>query len=346
MKAENSQVLLGKYAKRLAAEALLKSLIVSATAGFGVAFVVATVCWFKGTNALWLCLGILAGALILGMPILYFAAFRPTLKGNAKRIDLLGLEERTVTMVELENEDSIMSRLQREDARAHLQMVNEKMLKFRISNKLLVPLYTSGGLGCCMMVVSLLAALGLIMSGADLLGPLLPAEPVQYVYVEYWIDEGGYIEGEEFQEIVLGENTSEVMAVAEEGWYFVGWEDGNVRPERTEFGVKQDMFMVAVFEPVPEGEEGENGGGENSDDDGEPGDQSGDESGESSESEQSDPTSAGGKYEAANQVIDGQSYYRDILQQYQDLIEEYLSSSEEIPEEIRKIIETYLDIIE
>lgn len=344
MKAENSQVLLGKYAKRLTVEALLKSLIVSATAGFGVAFVVATVCWFKGTNAMWLCLGILAGALILGMPILYFAAFRPTLKGNAKRIDLLGLEERTVTMVELENEDSIMSRLQREDARAHLQMVNEKMLKFRIANKLLVPLYTFGGLGCCMMVVSLLAALGIIMSGAELLGPLLPTEPVQYVYVEYWVDEGGYIEGEEFQEVVLGENTSEVMAVAEEGWYFVGWQDGNVRPERTEFGVEQDMFLIAVFEPVPEGDEGE-GEGNDSDEEGEPG-ESGDEPGESDEGDQSDPTGAGGKYEASNQVIDGQSYYRDLLQQYQDLIEEYLASNEEIPEEIRKIIETYMDIIE
>lgn len=345
MKAERSQELLGRYAKRLAAEGWLKAFLISMTVGFCAAFIVATVFWYKGQNALVPCLIILAAAAMIGSPIFYLLRFRPTLRGNARRIDLLGLEERTVTMVEFENDDSIISRLQREDARAHLEKVNEKMLKFRISQKMLMPLYVSTILGCGMVVLSVLAVLGIIMSGAELLGPLLPTEPVQYVYIEYWVDEGGYIEGEEFQEVAVGENASEVMAVAEEGWIFVGWEDGNIRPERTEFGVQQDMFMVAVFEPVPEGDEGE-GSGESSDEEGEPQDQDGDESGDSDENSQSDSSSAGGKYEAANQVIDGQSYYRDLLQQYQSLIEEYLAANEEVPEEIRKIIETYLEIIE
>jgi hypothetical protein len=54
---------------------------------------------------------------------------------------------------------------------------------------------------------------------------------------------------------------------------------------------------------------------------------------------------AGGKYEMANQIIDGEIYYREVLQQYQDMIDEYLASGEDIPEDIRKIIETYLEII-
>lgn len=344
MKAENSQMLLGRYAKRLTVEALLKSLVLSSTIGFCVAFVVAAVSWYKGANALLLCLAILAGIAALGTPIFYCTLFRPTLKGNAKRIDLLGLEERTITMVELENEDDLISRLQREDARAHLQSVNEKMLKFRVSNKMLASFYVSGILGVSMMVMSLLAALGLIMSGVELLSPLLPSEPVEYVYIEYWVEEGGYIEGEEFQEVAVGEDASEVMAIAEDGWIFVGWDDGNVRPERTEFGVNQDTFLVALFEQVGEGGD-EDGEGESSDDEGEPNGDEGDDNGDPSESQEEQPPSAGGKYEAANQVIDGQCYYRDLLQQYADLINEYLTSGEEIPEELRKIIETYLEII-
>ena len=52
-----------------------------------------------------------------------------------------------------------------------------------------------------------------------------------------------------------------------------------------------------------------------------------------------------GMLELANQVVDGETYYKDVLPQYSALIDEYLSSGEEIPEEIRKIIETYLEII-
>ena len=47
----------------------------------------------------------------------------------------------------------------------------------------------------------------------------------------------------------------------------------------------------------------------------------------------------------ANQVIDGETFYREVMQQYQSMIEEYLASGEEVPEEIRKMIETYLEII-
>ena len=344
MKAENSQMLLRKYAKRLTAEAILKSLMVSFTIAFGVAFVVAAISWFKGANTIIVCLGILVGLVMLGTPIFYLTMFRPTLKGNAKRIDLLGLDERTVTMVELEDDDSIISRLQREDARSHLEKINEKMLKIRIARKMWLSLSVSAVLGSAMIVVSLLAAFGFILSGADLMAPFMPEEEVKYVYVEYWIEEGGYIVGEEFQEVILGEDAGEVMAVAEEGWIFMGWDDGYTRPERTEFGVTEDILRVAIFEPLPAEGDGEDGSGNDSQD-GEPGDQTGDEQGDSQDNGQNSPSGAGGKYEPANQAVDGETYYRDILQQYADVINEYLSTSQDIPEDVRKIIELYMEII-
>ena len=53
----------------------------------------------------------------------------------------------------------------------------------------------------------------------------------------------------------------------------------------------------------------------------------------------------GGKYEPANQIIDEATYYRDVFGQYYDLIVEYLSSGEELPEDLRIIIEAYFNIL-
>ena len=347
MKQENSQALLSKYARRLSTEGWLKAFLLSLTIGFGLAMEVATVFWFMKINAIWISLAIIVGVTALGTVIFYYAKFRPTLKNNAKRIDRLGLEERTITMVEFENDDSIISRLQREDARAYLATINEKMLKMRVPKALVIVLSAAAAFCCLTVTLSVLASLGYIMSGAELMEPLLPDDPVEYVYIEYIVEEGGYIEGEEFQEVILGTGAEEVMAVPEDGWIFVGWDDGFTEPARQDDGVERNMVLVAVFEPS--GEEGNNDGEGEGEGEGEgnPSDQPGEGEGEG-DSDSQDPneaTSGGGKYESSNQVVNGQTYYRDIFAQYEDQINEYLASGEEIPEEIRKIIETYLEII-
>ena len=171
MKTVNQQEILRKYAQRLACEGWLKAFLLSLTIGFGGVFVAAAVAWYQEFNVLWICLGILVGSILVGTPIFYLVFFRPTIKENAKRIDRLGLEERTVTMLELEGEDSIMSRLQREDARAHLALINEKMIKISISAKILIALSSTAVLGIVMTTLSLLAVLGIIMSGTEILAP-------------------------------------------------------------------------------------------------------------------------------------------------------------------------------
>ena len=346
MKQENSQGLLSKYGRRLAAEGWLKAFLLSLAIGFGLAFEVATVYWFLKLNAIWISLAIIVGVTAVGTVIFYHAKFRPTLKNNAKRIDRLGLEERTVTMVEFENDDSIISRLQREDARAYLQTINEKMLKIRVPKALVIVLSAAAAFCCLTVTLSVLAALGYIMSGAELMDPLIPDEPVQYVYIEYIVEEGGYIEGDEFQEVAMGDNTAEVMAVPEEGWIFIGWDDGYTEPARGDEQVDRNMILVAVFEPSGEDGDGE-GEGEGQEGEGTPSDAPGEGEGKSEDDSDSDQQSsaAGGKYESSNQVLNGETYYRDVLAQYEDQINEYLASGEEIPEEMRKIIETYLEII-
>ena len=235
-------------------------------------------------------------------------------------------------------------------------------MKLRIPRKTVLSVSIAAILGCAMTTLSALAAFGYIMSGAELLDPLIPDTPVQYVYVEYIVEEGGYIEGEVYQEIVLGESGSEVMAVADEGWIFEGWTDGAGNPVRLDQKVEQDMLLIALFVPDEsadggEGDQdGQSGSGEGQEgEDGEPSDQPGEGEGEGegdgeSNSEQEgdedqQASSAGGKYDAANQIIDGETFYRDVFGQYDDQMKEEMSSDDDVPEDIRDIVENYFEII-
>ena len=344
MKPELQQGKFLKFFRRFVREGWLKACFVALTFGFAVSAILATVMWFTGTNALWYCLATVPAVTLVGMPILYMVFFRPTVKSNARRIDRLGLEERIVTMVELEHDDSVLSRLQREDARKHLEAADEKQIQFRVTKKMAMSLSVAASLGCIMTALSVLAALGYITSGADLLEPLLPESPDRYIYVEYIVDEGGFIEGEEFQEIIVGERGTQVIAVAEEGWTFVGWEDGFSYPERTDGGYDQDQIFVALFEPTGENGDGEGDGQDTGNvppDKPKPSDSGG--NSDISGDEHND--AAGGRFEPANQIINGQVFYRDVLADYLDMIEQYLASGEEIPEIIRKIVEAYKDSI-
>ena len=349
MKGERKNVQFARFSRRLTTEGLLKALLIVLAISFSIVFVVAAVAWYTESNVLWLCIGIVAAIALIGIPVIYFAFYRPTIQSNARRIDRLGLEERMVTMVELENDDSILSRLQREDAQKRLAEADEKQMKICVSRGLIVSASVATILGIAMATLSTLAAMGFIMSGAELMDPLIPDPPVQYVYIEYVVDEGGYIEGEEYQEIVLGESGTEVMAVAEEGWIFEGWTDGDGNPVRLDKKVEKDMLLIAVFVP-DEGEQQQQGEGEGEGDQETPSDMPAEEAQQSSDSEQEgeDPSQsqqAGGKYDAANQIIDGETYYRDVFGQYDDQMQEEMTSSDDVPEDIRDIVENYFEII-
>ena len=55
---------------------------------------------------------------------------------------------------------------------------------------------------------------------------------------------------------------------------------------------------------------------------------------------------AGGKYEEYNQVIDGETYYRDVYQEYYEQAMRILSEGGVVPEYIRIIIQNYFDAIQ
>lgn len=128
-------------------------------------------------------------------------------------------------------------------------------------------------------------------------------------------------------------------------YMFKAWGDGSTDPERTEIDVRNDTVITAVFiqvpyEEAPEGISlnGEGGGG------------SGSGSGGGSPSTPSDPgngsgNGAGGQFNDYDQIIDGETYYRDVYQDYYDRAMQILAEGGDIPEEMRKIIETYFGIL-
>ncbi|MCH5164703.1 MAG: hypothetical protein J1F36_06790, partial [Clostridiales bacterium] len=121
-----SKKLFDKYYSRLAREAMLKAFIIGFIAGFAVNIVIAFVTLFFTDFKLWFVVALGAGIIVTAITalLLYFKAFKPTTKKIASRIDSLGLEERLITMTELENDESYIAMRQREDAKAKLNEVN------------------------------------------------------------------------------------------------------------------------------------------------------------------------------------------------------------------------------
>jgi hypothetical protein len=54
---------------------------------------------------------------------------------------------------------------------------------------------------------------------------------------------------------------------------------------------------------------------------------------------------ANGSYTENNMVLDGDTYYRDVFEEYYNQAMEYLANGEDIPDELRTLIQTYFDVI-
>ena len=339
-----------RYAK-LTREAVLKAFLVGLVVAFGAMFVAAIALWFSATENSTLVLGVLLGVFAfvtaVTAAIFYFAKFRPTVKSNARRIDGLGLEERAITMIEYKNDDSVIARLQRDDAIAALERIKNSNIRFSIPRKLIIALSVTAVVGLAFGTLSYGSSMGWFPDFDDFIDSL---EETEYVEVIYMADEGGYIDGEEMQLVLMGENASTVIAIPEEGYSFEGWDDGYRKPDRTDEKIDHPLVLTAIFLPLEEDGDDESGDehGENGEAPGEEegdGDQKGDQPGEPSDDGESGDE-GGGKYDRANQIIDGETYYREYLETYKEDIMNLLKKKvEELTEEEKAIIEAYINIV-
>lgn len=266
-----------KYYRKLAHEGILKALLFGLIIGFAVNIIVALVLWFTDYKLFWV--AIVAGIAVAAVSalLLYYKKFRPTASAIARRVDGLGLEERLITMLELENDDSYIALRQREDAKEKLDAFDSKKLRMGIPAALILAVCFLFAGSVAMTTVTALSAEGIVPKPGEIVDGLIPPSPEDYATILYVAEEGGFIDGGGEEQVVLkGEDAEPVVAVAEDGYMFVGWDDGLEDAERQELAVTEDLTITAIFEEVSEGD-GDGEGGE-----GEPGDESqeGDEQGE------------------------------------------------------------------
>ena len=348
-----------KHFLKIFIEALFNSLLCGLVAGFVAGFIMALVAWFTILETLLLSILVTVGVTAVSAAIFYFKRFRPTVMRSARRIDSVGLEERLVTMVEYENDTTPIASIQREDAKKALNALSSAAISLRVATRTLVCLAVSCGLCLVMITLGILADKGIIWGGDDIIEALTPEEQIVYVSVSYEAEDGGDIEGEADQLIPLGDKTTVIEAIAEEGYQFYEWDDGYDKPVRYEKNVTEDRIYVAFFVPL-DADSQESQDGQPSDQDSDQKKPQKDQQQQQQKPEQSDqeqetkpedekdkPTNmGGGKYEEVNQIIDGETYYKEVIKDYQDLLRERLETEgDNLTSEERAIIESYLGIV-
>ena len=340
-----------KQQSKLKNEAILRALLCGLAVGFGANFIVSLIFWLLPANGLWICLAVLVIATAVATPIFYIKRFRTNDTMNARRIDRLGLEERLITMVELEDNDSFIAQAQRRDAQAALETVDNRQLKIKISKAVVAAALICGIFGLGMTVVNGLAESGLLPGGDKLLENFVKEQKTVYVMANYLAEDGGYIEGDVAQILVQDTDAQTVTAVADDGYMFKCWSDGKTEPTRTDLTVMEDVTFTAIFIEVDDdGALDDDGQGDKPND--APGgkDDQGNDEGDSDDPKDPDDSdeesSGGGAWDPNNKIINGEIYYRDVLEEYQDAAEELLQDPESgLTEEEKELIKKYLGIV-
>ena len=363
-----------KHYSKLRFEAWLGAALIGVIAGLFAGAAVALVTWFFAYNGLLASILSTVGVTAIVTPLVYLAKFRPDVVKNARRLDRLGLEERLVTMVEYANDDSFIAEVQREDAKLSLAKLASSAIKFTLSKASLVLIIVSASLFTTANTLEVLASTGLIPGGDSFIEEEIEEEVIEYVTVTYEAEGGGFFTGEDIQLIPKGTASTQVVAVADEGWMFVEWDDGYKKPARSDKNINEDVTFIAIFTMT--GEEGDPSQEDpNADPSDKPKDspqqqeQQNQDQQEQDKQEQEnqdqqqqdkpkpepgDPTHGGSKYQEANQVIDGETYYKDALngtdgseeESYREkLIKRLEEEGANLTEEERYIIESYLAIV-
>lgn len=258
---------LKKYRSRVKAESILKSFFAGAIIGFGVATLVEFFSWFFCFGAgLFIAIGIFIVVTLVSAILFYQLKYKPTVKAIAGRIDELGLEERVLTMTELEGDTSYIAEVQRADTMRALGSVNHMLIKFAITAVMIVCFCVSGALCLGMTTVNALYMGNVIPGGMELIRNegVLPVFKVVYkvkpgtkgeiyFYTGEW--ENPELATNVRIEVKQGEDAPLVIARPGNGWRFAGWSDMNQNDARHDLAVNGNIELVANFEKVGENEE-------------------------------------------------------------------------------------------
>ena len=294
--------------------------------------------WLLGLSNSWIILLLCLSCFGICFSI-YYTRYRITLRDVASRIDELGLQERVITALELEGDDSYIAQRQREDTLKSLQSVDAKAVKIRFS---LISLLVAITLGFCALgasAVPVLAEMGKIPTLSQL---VQKEESVPHYKVEFSASKGGSIWGESSQIVYEGEQALAVMAVADYNYRFVQWSDGNTNPYRV-VEPRSHLKLQAYFAEVeiydPDNDKDNNPypddlplpGKKEKDDNGTP------------NPNPNPSTDGNGRYDENNKYLDGEHNYQDDLGDATNDAKDSTNNNKNLTDRDKDIIDGYFD---
>lgn len=326
----DSKQLFRKYYGRLAREGVLRALIWGLAAGLIVFALTTFACWAVDFTVGIVIAALLGVALTVALTcVLYYRSFRPTTEQIARRLDSLGLQERIITMTELSKDESYIAMRQREDAQRSLQNLNEGAIGCRVSRASVGFVSASGAVAIAMTAIFVLSSLGILPSGSQIFNP------PEYIYVSlsYYLNgKGGEIKGETEQSVLVGDDAQSVLAVADEGYMFIGWSDGLTSPTRQDKNVQENMAVYPRFVEM-DFDMGED------DVEDVPDDVPGDGDGDSGGPPLGDDTAGSSTNDSGN-IIDGATDYNDVYESYYQEALDRIESGD-LTEEEKAFLEAY-----
>lgn len=378
-----SQVFKSHYS-RVVRERVLKAAIFSIIIGLGVAAVIAFVTIFTEFNGLWTAIGAGLGVAAILTPILYFALFRPSQKSVAESLDRLGFDERIITMLELEDDCSIIAELQRNDAVSTVTAAAENNGgKIPVKRSSIAEKLSKLGLNRTVLII---AGVVLVVAIVSLVLTSLPTKKVKEIFVgantytvTYNSGDRGYIStesdgyaynadiaraGKFSLQIEEGKSGERIVVTAydkpDDSYMFVGWSDDYYDPlnpasrcdDKVLFGFAVSAQYIrldsAVDDPADDinSNSGENPGMSNNN---APPSDDADGNGKShGEPDEIGPPSNGASASDSvmhSEIIDGQTDYQENFQEYYDEAMRRLSEGKDIPESLRKLIAAYFEAL-
>lgn len=307
-----------RFVVRLRQGAIKKSIVAAAIIAFSLLAVCVGIGWYLGFQNIWVYPILFVSAVITTAPLFYFFKYRKKGREVAAAIDQLGLEERLLTMESLKSENTYIAKRQREDTIQALKTVNEKRLSLTLSTALLVCLAIALPFGAGAATVSALAAGGVLPYGNEVAAGI----PQKYT-IQYSATEGGILLGSTAQYIAQGETGAYIIAIPDEGYIFLKWNDDFADTARRDTPADGDIKVKAIFvalddynadEELFNPDKKENGdnkkgtGSEKSNDDLPPSEDESNQGGQ-----QFGGGAGGGVEDESGYVIDGKTYYGNKL---------------------------------
>lgn len=354
--------ILKPYYNKIISEGLLRAIFCGLIVGFSVLFATALVCWYLAFKGYWLTIVLSVSTTVIATTLFYFLKYRPNLKQVSARIDELGLEERILTMNQLQGDNSYIAQKQRGDAMNALQTVKASNIAVTIALSLVLAMPLVAVASAGVTTVYGLHVAGILPSGREVLFQIIQPAP-QDVKVQFKADGGGTVGGYATQTILEGDSTEAVVAIPNTGYAFSHWtwqEGTTIKVDTSPYFVAEEVYedtvYTAVFtelekydEPVyglGNGEGNDKGNGQKgptSDTDLPPSDS------ESKSEPNPDDSGFGGRGNGSdldrNQILDGDTYYGDLYGDARDTAMDNISKNDDMSDDMKDFIEGYYDAI-